>query len=869
MSSGEGADALLEHRRCSGEGGYSDVATLGDIRLFYGRNGGGETPQSVDYHHHAEVPDYVVTLIRSFSDAFSRFVALGLKNPLQEGIYFDKGARYIDVMLTDIPVQKGLVAAELVDNSHLLPGSGGGSIRILLHRNLIENSATPIHELFHVFQYNYCFFNNMWFMEGLARWSQNLTHQRPQKEYPLPHDRHGLEQLLLLAHEAEYFWRHLIALSGMGATFVPTLLAACEEQAQALVELYAPFSGYTTLGWQKEERKASVNQRYLFAAIVQTLQSAAPPQGEELGGFIQCLQQFISDFDALWQQATVPKLLSLLVAQGIPAASYDPLSQTLSYPKVQLRQVTEEDLSHFSLVSVIDGDLQLESDALQTIKGMNRLQRVNSLTLSNMKNLVEITGFNGLSEMQNLEIGNNPKLESIRGFFRFFAGSKRLNGALKIISNKRLTSVSFLSGLEATASSLYLHHNGLTSLSGLESLQEVGASLSLSSNSLVNLEPLASLHTVQGMVGVAFNNLVSLEGLEKLTAIGVTRWGTQYRSLAIQGNPQLQDLRALSGAVSLTGYSIIYLDRDHDYPLLPPPESPFYRQRIACYCDQDEVNTERVFPGYTPQQQLGVVFYDTWNMALSQHQWLNARFHAYNSVPSLVDFCQRHGIHYLYGQVYNAQKFLFQHQDALRAAGLCFLVNDFEIIRLLLNKRTFFEHMLAHELGDYIPRYFRTVEEIEYPCVIKQVTAANGETVRIVRHQQDLGTVAEDEVVNAYVVGSEEYASNIFYRDGEIIFDVTYRKRYSESFYVLNSETKYKMENERIANPFPEVMKQMLDSLYPRGGTLLCCIDYKVEAGVPKIFEINVRLGYTLARDTAPFREMMDYYIREVERLRG
>ena len=161
---------------------YQYCIMLFPFRLFYSLNDDSKSPKNTEYSINKEIPDYITDILHAFAEGYNIYLGkYHLMHPLKSGIYFDKGAKFIDIMIENIPIQKGLVAAELVDNSALFgkeESMRGSAIRILLDRNLIKNSATPIHELFHVFQYNYCSFNNMWFMEGLARWGQNITHER-------------------------------------------------------------------------------------------------------------------------------------------------------------------------------------------------------------------------------------------------------------------------------------------------------------------------------------------------------------------------------------------------------------------------------------------------------------------------------------------------------------------------------------------------------------------------------------------------------------------------------------------------------------------------------------------------------------------
>jgi hypothetical protein len=73
------------------------------------------------------------------------------------------------------------------------------------------------------------------------------------------------------------------------------------------------------------------------------------------------------------------------------------------------------------------------------------------------------------------------------------------------------------------------------------------------------------------------------------------------------------------------------------------------------------------------------------------------------------------------------------------------------------------------------------------------------------------------------------------------------------------------MINRRIENKFKDDFISIFKTLLPNDGELLCCIDYKIEDNIPKIFEINVRLGYTLAMYSEDFEIMMNKYMIECD----
>ncbi len=798
------------------------------FRMFYNINGDGKTPKSLSFEQHKNIPDYILELFKAFYQAYRIFTEiLKLKNPLKEGVYFEKGARFIDIHINNIPVQKGLVAAQLVDNSKYFEKQEllGKAIKIQVHNDLIKNTATPIHELFHVFQYNYCNFNNMWFMEGLARWAQNLTHKRKMVDETLPQNMEQLDFLFSRAHDTEYFFRKLLSKFKQKKEFIKEFLIQCEIEDKKLQEK-------KEIVWTKELKKDNMNNQYILIALLDTINKFEKIIDSELEVFIQTIENYILEKEEI----TKENIVSEFIVKN------------------------KNDLKELETIDIINGDLIIENTDITSLNSLNKLKKVNTLRIKNNEYLREINGFNGLEYIKNLEISRNNSLIDIYGFFKFFSSIKTIEGYIKIEFNKNLTSVTFLKGLKSVGNSFYLHNNNLLTLEGLDNLEEVNASLSLSSNKLKSLEHLSNLKKLDGMLGIAYNNLVSLNGIQNLKEISVTKWNNQYRSLVLQGNKNLYDISALN-CKSSSNHLIVYMDERDSY-LTPKDNSEFYNQTIKVYQNDKIKKTQEIFNGYKKGDRVKILFYDTWNSALEKVSWLEAHNMHFEDVKELIKYAKKSGIEYLYGQVYRAQKFLFQNEKELKENGFKFIANNLETIRVLISKRNFYNFMEDNNFSELIPKYYKKYEDIKFPCVSKHHTHANGDSVKISNSFEELGVLDDDYVINEYIVSDTEYATNIFFKD-EILYEVTFKKRHDTDTYVLNQETKYKLSNEVIECPFKKEFSLILKKLCSEGEYLTCCFDYKIKDGLPKIFEINVRFGYTLVRFENEFKSMMDVYIKE------
>ncbi|MCX6051261.1 MAG: glycosyltransferase [Campylobacterales bacterium] len=812
---------------------YNYCVVLAPFRIFYNINGDTKSPKVLKDNGNREIPEYIITILKKFYQANHHYIIdYQLMNPLKKGFYFDKGAQFIDVLLTEISIQKGLVATELIDNNDFFKNQKdmqGKSIKILLDNNLIPDTATPIHELFHVFQYNYCNFNNMWFMEGLARWSQNITHERVNIYETLPSTTDELNYLISRAHDAEYFWRELISKCGNTIDFVRILL---EQSALQEKELEKKFN---LVDWSKENKKSSLNNEYIFKAIIKTIEILQIQPDEELQSFIDII-----------------KVHKSMIRMGT----------------IYVSNLSEHELKELESVEEIDGDLIIDSTNISSLNNFNRLKKVNTIKIVNNKDLLEILGFNALENVKNIEISSNMNLERIYGFIHFFTNINKIDGYLKIESNKKLENILFLKGLSYVGSSFYLHHNNLSSLHGLEDLIEVNASLSISSNKIKDLLPLSNLKTVDGMLGIAYNELTSLNGLDNLEALSAIKWGDEYRSLAIQGNKNLEDISSLKNVKSITNNLIIHLDKNNDYSKVPEQNSHFYNQNIKLIADNSDREIQSIFPLYNKSTKPNILFTFRWKDTLSKIDYIVPHFTDINDIDSIIKQCKKYGIDTIFPQIVGDQFFTLKNQESLNNAGIYFIANSPYMMDRCVNKRDFYEFMIESELETYIPTYYKNLDEIKYPAIIKRETGWDGQNMKIIYDAKELPTIEKNEVVCEYITSNTEYATNIIYKNGVIIQSATYKRINKSDYFILNTDSGNEFILDKIETPFIDIFSKILSKLDIDGNIIQCCFDYKIVDNNPKIFEINARLGKTLYKRPSDLKPFIDLYLDEVKNLK-
>ncbi|MCF0040673.1 T9SS type A sorting domain-containing protein [Dyadobacter fanqingshengii] len=210
--------------------------------------------------------------------------------------------------------------------------------------------------------------------------------------------------------------------------------------------------------------------------------------------------------------------------------------------------ITLVNLSGLNGLTSIGEDLYIDfNDNLVSLEGLENLKSIDSdLYMEENSSLVSLAGLEGLNTIgDDIEIDYHDALVDLKGF----SGLTSVGGALILQNNFGLESLDGLEGITSFGEEILLSFNpflqNLDGLSGVKSIGPLGFA-SFLCFSLTDITGLSALESIDGdMIIVGNSSLISLAGLEKLESIGD---GT---SLIIASNPQLEDMRALSGLTTV------------------------------------------------------------------------------------------------------------------------------------------------------------------------------------------------------------------------------------------------------------------------------------------------------------------------------
>ncbi|MCF2504717.1 T9SS type A sorting domain-containing protein [Dyadobacter sp. CY107] len=227
------------------------------------------------------------------------------------------------------------------------------------------------------------------------------------------------------------------------------------------------------------------------------------------------------------------------------------------------------DLRPLKNIEVIEGRLTIQNNTtLPNLKGLEKLNRTQSLLIYNNGLLVDLSGLEGLTTVQYItHIRFNEKLVNLKGLDNLTYAStlyisnndllanltglgklEYVSDLLSVTSNKTLLSLSGLTSLTNVSRIIIGENDILPDLSGLEKLQSVSYQMHVSSNkSLISFDGLSGLTSLSEAY-ISDNNLVTnMSGLE---AVGAVKW------LVIGESQGLTSLAGLTNLTSATNFII-------------------------------------------------------------------------------------------------------------------------------------------------------------------------------------------------------------------------------------------------------------------------------------------------------------------------
>lgn len=172
--------------------------------------------------------------------------------------------------------------------------------------------------------------------------------------------------------------------------------------------------------------------------------------------------------------------------------------------------------------------------------------------------------------------------------------------------------------------------------------------------------------------------------------------------------------------------------------------------------------------------------------------------------------------------------------------------------KLALNRR-----LLETGFAALVPALYDANDIAPYPFVLKPRHGSYGRGIAVVGDERDeraMTPLLHDPRYfrQRYVPGGEEYALHLLIVEGSVRYHRSVHYAMPAGVYVKSADCKPARLDLLAESPLLELFSDLMRSLGYEG---LCCINYKIEDGEPRLLEINPRFGGSLCHDINAFLE--------------
>lgn len=166
-----------------------------------------------------------------------------------------------------------------------------------------------------------------------------------------------------------------------------------------------------------------------------------------------------------------------------------------------------------------------------------------------------------------------------------------------------------------------------------------------------------------------------------------------------------------------------------------------------------------------------------------------------------------------------------------------------EVVNLCDNKYLFNKTLVEKGFQDFVPKIGK---DLPLPFMLKKKVTWAGDFCYVIsdaekKAKYDELINSEDYFCQEIVGGVNEYATHILFKDGKIVETLTVEYTFYDEI-PINGKSGFaytKIVKCKCLDTFSSILNAI-------GYEGLCCFDYKIADGKPKIFEINPRFGGSL-----------------------
>lgn len=227
----------------------------------------------------------------------------------------------------------------------------------------------------------------------------------------------------------------------------------------------------------------------------------------------------------------------------------------------------------------------------------------------------------------------------------------------------------------------------------------------------------------------------------------------------------------------------------------------------------------------------------------------------FDNKDNIIKYIKDNNIDIIVPCTYEQMFFIINNKTELSQFAYSICNDNKNTIRMLDNKYYFYNYMRNNKLGDYIPKnYITNIDgnkvthnKVQYPCIYKLQKTNGGKESFVIKSERDLRQISSDKnyIIQEYISCPIEYSAHFYVFNGIIKHTIVYVLENKEKNYIQcgRLQAYSKMDTISCLNIFGQIFAKLNYNGF-------ACIDFKLINNIPKIFEINPRLGGTLLNDT-------------------
>jgi len=201
------------------------------------------------------------------------------------------------------------------------------------------------------------------------------------------------------------------------------------------------------------------------------------------------------------------------------------------------------------------------------------------------------------------------------------------------------------------------------------------------------------------------------------------------------------------------------------------------------------------------------------------------------------------------------EKDIFILNDFYKNTTGNFLIPSNEVVKFCNNKNAFNRHLIENGFEKYIPKLFD--QKREFPYILKKNLDEWGLNSHIIDSEEKEKHFADflnhpEYFKQQYIVGEDEYTTHFIFDKNKIVYHFTLHFKFPDKIFVkgLQSPSFKTAQISPVETMFSDLFEQILININFSG---IGCFNFKIVDGIPKIFELNPRVGGSLPLDLENF----------------